>query len=542
MPASPHIAVRTSNSGPPLSTAVDHAAQSPQPYMCTHKQSFCPVPYGTQELVKEAADLSGQWGSVLMRHPTSLAASLHDSGQPLSPFQLQLAQQQIPTGHHPPPPGSVQEETLPPLLTPASTSCSPLGDLLPAAQQHCVVLQDGSGNNSIMPTTPAHAVWPQLTSNPLYRLGSADLTPAPDPSHHHQQQQQQAQLHAPPSTSGTAAAPAVPPPAAAGADGSTASVLASALVDANARVCYAREQLMTAQADISMLLGEGELLLYRTIDTIGFCGYYVRVGTRLAHAFACSSLPCIVWKPWQHTLASSASSSYSAATAGVIERQQQQLQAATHAQQELTLLLAQQGAAATVSPQNGDNQLHQVQMPQPCGTCRTHSWPGSASACSTCCGDGTGSSSSTWSSSTICSRASGSTKLGSNAGSVSSSISEGQQGGVGACSSSSTGGEWAVTVQNPGLFGARVHVSITRSRLCPGSTTAACSGSLRKPSYTATQHGMPPVTGHLCMEKPDKFGVGAAGPGLPSTLVHNSSFKSCSMNCSKAPAAPLLEL
>lgn len=179
-----------------------------------------------------------------------------------------------------------------------------------------------------------------------------------------------------------------------------------------------------------------------------------------------------------------------------------------------------------------------MQTPQPCGPCQIHSWPGSASSCSTCSGDSTGSSSSTWSSSTICSRASGSTHLGSSTGGggSSSSISEGQQGGVGICSSGGTAGEWAVTVQPPGLFGARVHVSISRSRLCPGIDTAACSSSLRQSLYTGTQHGIRPVGEH------DEIGERAAGPGLQSTLVHNSSFKSCSMDCSKAPAAPLLEL
>jgi hypothetical protein len=225
-----------------------------QPNMYTHEPSLCLLPYGAQELVKEAAELNRQWGSVLMRHPTRLAASVKSppQHQPSVTFLLQPAQQHSPAAHHPLAPGSGEEQALLPLPTPASTSCSPLGDVLPAAQQHSVALQVGS--NSTMPTAPSHGVWPQLTSNPLYRLGSADLTLTSDHGLHQQHRQP---LHQnPASTSGTTAALA-----AAAADSGTASVLASALVDANERVCSARAQLMSAQADINMLLGACKVLL-----------------------------------------------------------------------------------------------------------------------------------------------------------------------------------------------------------------------------------------------------------------------------------------
>jgi hypothetical protein len=134
----------------------------------------------------------------------------------------------------------------------------------------------------------------------------------------------------------------------------------------------------------------------------------------------------------------------------VVESQQHQLQAASGAQQQLLQLLAQQSAPTPLTPLPESQEATCVQSAA--RLLESGTWPGSAAG------------SSSYLASTC------STHLDSSLGSCSSDT----VGRVSTCAGS-TAGEWAVTVQLPGSLGTHLHVTVSRSRVCPGLVAGSSS-------------------------------------------------------------------
>jgi hypothetical protein len=201
--------------------------------------------------------------------------------------------------------------------------------------------------------------------------------------------------------------------------------------------------------------------------------------------------------------------------AGVVESQQHQLQAASAAHQQLLHMLAHHSTPTPLTP-SPDNQ-NAVCLQSEARLCESGTWPVAAAG------------SSSYFASTC------STHLDSSMGSCSSET----VGRATACAGSHAG-EWAVTVQPQGSLGTHLHVTISRSRLCPGLVAGNSSAG-----STSTAGGLDSLHGcqTVAQQQPQHAMANAMLESVPSVAPifgHNSSFH-CGVQSNKTPARPLSE-